>query len=161
MVEFGCNLGGPTVAMPDGLDQAGVLSNAYKGKTSVHSYNLLRADRYMVDHILNSYGFKEPDSFYALYKKLLGGREHHVSSYSGDIMQFRWTGGEVQLLYLAMLWGLAVNSHVVNSFYTSTKPDSWLVHQDYVYSAYLWLPISMEMLVADGVFANTSRSTRL
>lgn len=153
VVELGCYLGGSTVAILDGLDQAGALSTAHKDAKFVHSYDLFRANSYMVDHTLNFYGIKEGDSFYALYKELLGDRERYVASYAGDIMDVSWTGGVIKLLYVDMLWSWAVNSQVVKSFYTSLTPGSWLVHQDYVYSAYPWLPISMEMLVADGFFS--------
>jgi hypothetical protein len=147
VVELGCYLGGSTAAILEGL--GGLRADI---NPQVHSYDLFRANDYMLDHSLKNFGILSGDSFEGVFRSLLGDRIRHVAIHPGDILQAEWTGGEIKLLYVDMLWSWETNAHVMKTFYPHLGPGSWLIHQDYVYSAYPWLPITMEWLVSEGYF---------
>ena len=74
-----------------------------------------------------------------------------VREVAGDIRQERWTSGPIDLLFVDILWGWDINQHVIREFYTSLIPGrSVIAHQDYIYSFYPWLPISMEYFCEKG-----------
>jgi len=151
IVELGCYLGGSTICLLDGLEQAGALDNARE--PLVHSYDLFLANDYMIDHTLRSFGIANGDSFEPVFRELLGDRAHHITTHAGDIREQRWTGGPIKLLYVDILWSWETNQHVFDQFYRALVPGSCLIHQDFVYSSYPWLPITMEWLVSEGYFS--------
>lgn len=151
IVELGCYLGGSTICLLDGLQQAGGLAGS-RGPL-VHSYDLFVANEYMLDHTLRSFGIAGGDSFEGVFRELLGEWAPFVATHAGDIREEQWSGGPIKLLYVDILWSWETNQHVFDQFYRALAPGSWLVHQDYVYSSYPWLPITMEWLVEKGYFS--------
>jgi hypothetical protein len=151
IVELGCYLGGSTICLLDGLEQGGVLGKA-EGPL-LHSYDLFVANEYMIDHTLRSFGVASGDSFERVFRELLGDWAPHVATHAGDIREQKWTGGPIKLLYVDILWSWETNQHVFEQFYRALSPGSWLIHQDYVYSSYPWLPVTMEWLVSEGYFS--------
>lgn len=154
VVELGCYLGGSTVAILDGLDQGGALRHG--AGPLIHSYDLFVANEYMVDHSLRALGVEAGGSFEGAFRQLLGDQARFVSVHAGDVLQETWTGGPIKLLYVDILWSWATNQHVIDQFYRALVPGSWLVHQDYIYSMYPWLPITMEWMVERGYFSFVS-----
>lgn len=109
----------------------------------------------MVNHSLSfypQYNIKAGDSFLHLYTDLLGDMASHVSIHPGDMLTQTWDQGPIKYLYVDLLWSWQINQHVFAQFYRQLYPGSWLVHQDYVYSTYPWLPVTMEWLVQEGYF---------
>jgi hypothetical protein len=151
IVELGCYLGGSTVAILDGLEQAGALETG--NGIEMHSYDLFRANEYMLDHSLRTSGVKEGESFEHVFRDLLSDWAPHVQAHAGNILEEKWRGGRIKLLYVDILWSWETNQHVFNQFYRALEPGSWLIHQDYVYSSYPWLPVTMEWLVERGYFS--------
>jgi len=151
IVELGCYLGGSTVALLDGLNKAGTLS-AKRGPY-VHSYDLFVANDYMLDHTLRSSGIKAGESFEHVYREILGDWAPLVEVHAGDIREEVWSGDPIKLLYVDILWSWETNQHVFEQFYRAMVPGSWLLHQDFVYSSYPWLPVTMEWLVQNGYFS--------
>lgn len=151
VVELGCYLGGSTVALLDGLMQGGVFG--VERAPCVHSYDLFVANEYMLDHTLRSSGVKAGESFEHVYREAMGNWAKYVDVHAGDIRNELWSGDPIKLLYVDILWSWETNQHVFEQFYRAMVPGSWLVHQDFVYSAYPWLPITMEWLVRKGYFS--------
>jgi hypothetical protein len=151
IVELGCYLGGSTVALLDGLSQAGTLRT--ERGPYVHSYDLFVANEYMLDHTLRSSGVQAGESFEQVYREILGDWAPHVEVHAGDIRKEVWSGDPIKLLYVDILWSWETNQHVFEQFYRAMVPGSWLVHQDFVYSSYPWLPVTMEWLVQKGYFS--------
>ncbi len=151
MVELGCYLGGSTAALLEGAVTGG--AEPPSGSTLLHSYDLFVANDYMVCHSLKEHGIKAGDSFLDVFKKNLGRNSRLVETHAGDIQQEHWSGGPIKLLYVDILWSWEINQRVIREFYTSLRPGSKLIHQDYIYSWYPWLPVSMEWLVAKGCFS--------
>jgi len=150
MVELGCYLGGSTMALLEGALGSGAPK---KGGKLIHSYDLFIANGFMVEHSLRDHGVKEGESFLHIYKKLMNDYECHIECHAGNILEQSWIGGPISLLYVDILWDWNINQHVFDKFYSSLMPGSKLIHQDYVYSWYPWLPVSMEWLVEQGYFS--------
>lgn len=151
IVELGCYLGGSTVAILDGLNHCGKLGP--EPRKAIHSYDLFRANEFMVEHSLAPFGIASGESFRPAFSELLGDWSPYVEVHEGDILDETWPAEPIKLLYVDILWSWETNQHVFDQFYRRLEKGSWLIHQDYVYSAYPWLPISMEWLVENGYFA--------
>jgi hypothetical protein len=78
---------------------------------------------------------------------------NYIECHAGNILEQSWKGGPIKLLYVDILWDWEINQHVFNNFYSSLRPGSTLIHQDYIYSWYPWLPVSMEWMVEQGYFS--------
>jgi uncharacterized protein YbaR (Trm112 family) len=150
MVELGCYLGGSTMALLEGALNSSATKK--EGKL-IHSYDLFTANAFMVEHSLRDHGVNEGESFLHVYKKLMNDYECHIECHAGNILEQSWKGEPINLLYVDILWDWNINQHVFNNFYSSLRPGSTLIHQDYVYSWYPWLPVSMEWLVEAGYFS--------
>lgn len=150
VVELGCYLGGSTLAILEGLARAQPLV-----APAMHSFDLFVANDYMVDHSLSfypQYNIKAGDSFLPLYHDLLGELDGFVAVHPGDMLTQQWQLGPIKYLYVDLLWSWQINQHVFDQFYRQLVPGAWLIHQDYVYSTYPWLPVTMEWLVQQGYF---------
>jgi hypothetical protein len=148
-VELGCYLGGSTACLLDGLRQSGGL----KGEQPlIDSYDLFIANEYMVEHSLKSYGVEADQSFEHVFVALLGKDAPWVKVHAGDIRAETWDD-PISLLYVDILWSWDVNQHVIQNFYRHLSAGSWVIHQDFIYSLYPWLPVSMEYFVQAGFFS--------
>jgi hypothetical protein len=148
-VELGCYLGGSTACLLDGLRKSGELKG---DKPLIDSYDLFIANEYMVEHSLKSHGIESGQSFEPIFVALLGKDAPWVKVHAGDIRGETWNE-LISLLYVDILWSWDVNQHVIQSFYRHLSSGSWLIHQDFIYSLYPWLPISMEYFVQAGFFS--------
>jgi hypothetical protein len=154
-VELGCYIGGSTVSILDGLRQAGALAGPPGPR--LHSYDLFVANQCMVDdYWLGYYGVKAGESFEPVFRSLLGDDARFVAIHPGDVCGETWTSGPISLLYVDCLWSWRANTHVLNHFYRHLVPGSWVLHQDFVYAYYPWLPVSMEWLTQQGYFSYQS-----
>ena len=153
-VELGCYLGGSTVALLDGLAKASALKN--RRRPLIHSYDLFIANDYMVEHAPKHLNLKAGESFLQAFLSLLGDDARYVQVYPGDIRKQQWSGEPIALLYVDILWGWDINRWVIDQFYRSLRKGSWIIHQDFVFPYYPWLPISMEWFVRNGYFSVTS-----
>jgi Methyltransferase domain len=149
-VELGCYLGGSTVCLLDGLRQAKCLEGT---QPWIDSYDLFIANDYMVEHSLGQFDVNSGQPFDSVFVSLLGKDAQWVKVHKGDIREESWSGTPISLLYVDILWSWDVNQHVIKNFYRYLSPGSWLIHQDYIYSFYPWLPISMEFLVREKFFS--------
>ena len=150
-VELGCYLGGSTVALLEGLAKAEALKN--RRRPLVHSYDLFIANDYMVEQAPKHLKLKAGESFLQAFLSLLGDDAHYVQVYPGDIRKQRWSGDPIALLYVDILWGWDINRWVIDQFYRSLRKGSWIIHQDFVFPYYPWLPVSMEWFVRNGYFS--------
>lgn len=149
IVDLGCYLGGSTIALTDGVRQAGIPVNP--DDPILVSYDLFRANQFTVDHSLGRHGIEVDGSFEEVFRHLLGENAPYVRTVAGDIREQRWNGRPIDLLFVDILWSWDINQHVVSQFYTALVPGrSVIAHQDYIYSFYPWLPISMEHLAENG-----------
>jgi hypothetical protein len=151
IVDLGCYLGGSTAALAEGVRQAGMPANP--ADPVIVSYDLFVANEFMVQHSLGHYGVQAGQSFEPVFLQLLGEDRPYVRTVPGDIRQARWDGTPIDLLFVDILWGWDIQQHVIAQFYTALVPGrSVIAHQDYIYSFYPWLPISMEYYCEKGYF---------
>lgn len=144
IVDGGCFVGASTRALIDGLKRNPHLTPGHR--QIIHSYDLFRADAYMVDEYLSRRGIPLGGSYEALFLEHVRPDEALVVAHPGDVRDHPWTGGPIGILFLDMIWSWDINAFVVNNFYRNLSPAGALVlHQDYVYAWYPWLPVSMEL----------------
>jgi hypothetical protein len=151
IVDLGCYLGGSTTALVDGVRQSGIACD--RSDPIVVSYDLFIANEVMVKHSLGQYGVKCGQTFHHVFRDRLGDDAAYVRAVPGDIRQQKWGGPPIDLLFVDILWDWDINQHVISQFYTALIPGrSVVAHQDYIYSWYPWLPISMEYFCEHGYF---------
>jgi len=149
-VELGCYLGGSTTAILEGLSTR---ADRPRGERPlVHAYDMFVANEFMATHSLHNFDVSAGQSFRPIYERLLGDSLSDVEIHEGNILNEEWPERLIKLLYVDILWSWEINQHVFDQFYRRLDCGSWLIHQDYVYSFYPWLPISMEWLVEQGYF---------
>lgn len=151
IVDLGCYLGGSTTCLVDGIRQAGIPCDP--ADPPIVSYDLFVANAFMVEHSLKSFNLQAGQSFEPVFHQLLGDSKSYVRSVAGDLRQQNWHGRPIDLLFVDILWGWDINQHVIEQFYSALIPGrSVVAHQDYIYSFYPWLPISMEYYCEKGYF---------
>ncbi len=149
IVDLGCYLGGSTCALTEGVRQSGVQWSP--DDPPVVSYDLFITNQFMIEHSLKDRGIGVGEPFQSVFRELLGENAAMVREVAGDIRKERWTAGPIDLLFVDILWGWDINQHVIREFYTALIPGrSVIAHQDYIYSFYPWLPISMEYFSENG-----------
>lgn len=149
IVDLGCYLGGSTCALAEGAGQSGASWDP--ADPPIVSYDLFAANEFMIEHSLKGRGIGVGESFQEVFRELLEENAALVRAVAGDIRQQSWTGQPIDLLFVDILWSWDINQHVIGEFYTALTPGkSVIAHQDYIYSFYPWLPISMEYFVENG-----------
>jgi hypothetical protein len=145
VVDGGSFLGASTCALIDGLRQnPGFESDL---KSIIHSYDLFTADEYMVDGYLASAGIAAGESYLDLFLNRINPDRALVEVHAGNVREMPWMGGPISILFLDMIWSWDINQFVMKHFYQNLSQNgAFVVHQDYVYAWYPWLPISMEYL---------------
>jgi hypothetical protein len=142
IIDGGCFLGASTGALAEGLRH----NKEFHGQRGViHSYDLFQADAYMADVYLKDAGIEVGGSFQDLFLANIEADRDLVTVHPGDVRTHEWNGSPIGILFLDMLWSWDVNAFAMKHFYRHlAEPGSLVVHQDYVYAWYPWLPITME-----------------
>lgn len=143
IVDGGAFLGASTRSLIDGLTRNRQLPT--DRRPIIHSYDLFVANDYMVDRYLSRAGIGPGDSYLELFLEHLRPDEDLVEVHPGDVRRSIWSGEPISILFLDMIWSWDVNRFVMENFYRNLSTQgAFVVHQDYVYAWYPWLPISME-----------------
>jgi hypothetical protein len=139
IVDLGSFLGSSTVAFAAGLaereDSAG----------HVHAYDLFRVSRDPeTQKFLNK---QEGDSFLENYQATIAGYEDRITTHAGDIKQFPWTGGPIEILFIDLAKSWEMNEFIIRAFFPFLIPGkSLIIHQDFGNAWNPWLPVSMGYL---------------
>jgi hypothetical protein len=145
IIDGGSFLGASTCALIDGLQRNPVFDS--EAKSIIHSYDLFTANGYMVEGYLAQAGIAEGDSYLDLFLNNIQPDQALVEVHAGNVREMPWKGGPISILFLDMIWSWDINQFVMEHFYRNLAEDgAFVVHQDYVYAWYPWLPISMEYL---------------
>ena len=150
LVELGCYLGGSSLSLLDGLSQRGCLTSS--SFPALYTFDLFEATDYMVEHSLHRFGIASGESFFPAYQQQLGDWFNYVKCTSGTILDFTWPPEPIKILYVDILWSWEINQYVFDQFMRRLVKGAFVIHQDYVYSLYPWLPVMMEWLVEKGYF---------
>lgn len=173
IVDAGCFLGGSTASLAAGVRARPAHDPGLRLSPPLSTY-----DRFIVEEYTIHAGYfgswpdvGVSDSFRHVFDELLGDLATETNVHEGDIADARWTGGDIEILFLDVLKNWEVNDVVMREFLPSLVPGrSVIVQQDYVHGMLPWIHITMELLhdavehVADvpasRVYAVTSDITR-
>ena len=145
IVDAGCGLGASTRALMDGLTRNRDLGG--NPRPIIHAYDLFRADPYMLQTVLANSRMQPGDCFESRFLENLRVDPSLVAVHAGDVRANEWGAEPISLLFLDIIWSWDINSFVMRNFYKNLSSDgAFVVHQDYVYAWYPWIPITMEYL---------------
>ena len=139
IVDLGSFLGSSTVAFAAGLEAREVPAG------HIYAYDLFRVSRDPeTQKFLNK---QEGDSFLEDYEATLAGYGSRVTTHAGDIKQFPWQGGPIEILFIDLAKSWDMNEYIIQAFFPSLIPGkSLIIHQDFGNAWNPWLPVSMGYL---------------
>ena len=143
-VDAGSFAGGSLVAAVEGVERVAPNLDAI-GRRFV-AYDLFEANDYMIENYPDHFSGRNPgDDFLDVFYKTIGGYRRLVEVHKGDILQVPPPQGRIAFLFVDILWSWETNAFAIEELYPRLIPGkSFLLHQDFVYPYYPWLPISME-----------------
>jgi hypothetical protein len=145
IIDAGCFLGGSTVAFASGVRD----SSREHATPPIVVYDQFRVEQYSVDggFFKDAPDLAVDDDFSPLFERNVQRVRGLLDVRPGDILQQRWDGTPIEILFLDVLKTWAINDYVVREFWPTLIPErAIVVHQDYQYGGYPWLAITMELL---------------
>jgi predicted O-methyltransferase YrrM len=145
IVDAGCFVGGSTVAFAEGV---AVRQHKAIGRP-IHSYDLFRAERYMIDMYFRPEGLaiEEGDSIRPLFDANTSSISELLDVHEGDIRQIGWSGKPIELFFIDLAKSWALNDYLLERFFPHLIPKrSIVIQQDYVHERCPWLHVTMELL---------------
>lgn len=134
IVDLGTWLGGSTVSLATGLEKNS------KSHAQIDSY-----DKFLWKEKYNKkYGFSwdlgDDSNFYPHYMEMIKNWKDRVNVRPGDICQYAWSDGPIEILFIDILKIPAIAAHVAKTFFPSLIPGvSFVVHQDYKHAYTYWI----------------------
>jgi len=120
-------------------------SSADAQRPPIDAFDLYQANAYMCDEYFAGDGLVEGDSFRPQFEANLAPDGNLVRVHEADLRESKWVSAPISVLFLDVIWSWDINRFVMEQFYTRLTPGtSWVIHQDYVYAWYPWIPITME-----------------
>ena len=144
IVDAGCFLGGSTAALLAGVRDR---QQNWSGPP-VASYDLFRVEAFTVPKFFaKDRNVRVGDSFRPRYDASVARFDVPHVVHEGDITEFGWSGGDIDVLFLDVLKSWAINDAVLRDFFPSLVPGrSVIVHQDYGWGDNPWIPITVELM---------------
>jgi hypothetical protein len=144
IVDAGCFLGGSTVALLSGLRDR---PEPWAGPP-VASYDLFRVEPYTVDEFFSDHPrLPVGGSFRSRFDANVAGFDVPHVVREGDITEIGWSGGPIEVLFLDVLKSWEINDAVLRDFFPALVPGrSVVVHQDYAWGYFPWIPITVELM---------------
>jgi hypothetical protein len=146
IVDGGPLLGGSTMAMGEGLRLNPTVANK-AGR--IHSYDLFE----YCDHPSHSRLFKRGhapaagDSLLPQFRSHVEPWSHSIRVYPGDILDYRWSGGPIEVLFIDLAKTWDIQHHLLREFFPHLIPGvSVVVQQDYFFFSCYWIHLVMEAL---------------
>jgi len=146
VIDLGAFCGGSATTFAAGLDR-----NPLCAETKIHSYDLFVADSdYMVSFADNWMPQKvvKGDSFEPIFREVTAPHADRIVVHAGDLMQQRWNGDPIELLFVDAGKTEALSGHIIEEFFPALIPGrSIVLHQDFHHSATFWLAVQMDALM--------------
>ena len=143
IVDAGCFLGGSTVALARGLQDRTTTPQS----CVIHSFDRFILDPFMIRHYCERDRYQEGDSFQPMYERNISEVRNLVEVHAGDVTEFHWTGGPIELLFIDIAKQWSINDHLLADFFPHLIPGvSLVIQQDYVHEWCPWLHVTMESL---------------
>ena len=144
IVDGGSFLGGSTIALADGLRRNPRRRRLGEEKV-IHSF-----DRFEVEEWTRGVFFPESTaagaSFRAQFESNIAPYADLIDVHAGDVLDYEWTGGPIEILFIDMAKHWKVCDRVTWQFFPHLIPGrSIVVQQDYLYHHWVgWLHVTME-----------------
>jgi hypothetical protein len=81
-----------------------------------------------------------------------------ISIAAGNLLDFKWNAGPIEILMVDLAKSWDLNDFVVNEWFTQLTPGGYLIQQDYNGCFTYWLPITMMALERYFEFVDHCRS---
>jgi len=144
IVDGGPLLGGSTYALASGLQRNSHVSNKAK---RIHSYDLFRFYSGFTTSVLPGAQYKEGDSLLPLFLQNTRPYADLIEVNPGDLLDRRWTGQPIELLFIDLAKSWQLHNHVIREFFGCLIPNrSVVIHQDYYHYNCYWIHITMQYL---------------
>jgi hypothetical protein len=143
-VDAGSFVGGSLVAAIEGVERIAASLNGV-GKRFI-AYDLFKANEYMIQNYPDHFSGRKPgEEFLDIFYKVIGDYRGLVEVHKGDIIDAPRLDSDIAFLFVDILWSWKTNAFAIEELYPRLiAGKSLLLHQDFVYPYYPWLPISME-----------------
>ena len=139
--DLGCFVGGSTIALADGLKEAG-----HRGKI-IHSFDFYRADPQIWNKYLPRVVRPENGDFFPHVRKLLDKYLDLISFNQGNFLDQPVPEGPIEILFVDISKTLPINDRIISQFFPRLIPGvSIVIQQDYFHPAPLWDIVTMELL---------------
>jgi hypothetical protein len=139
IIDGGCFLGGSTVALAQGLRDAG-------RSNKIDSYDLFVAEPWSAA----MYGkgkFDTDDSIRHLFDENVAAYQDLLNVHHGDILRDPWNRQPIEILFVDVAKIVAINDMIIRDMFTCLIPNrSIVIQQDYLYYYLPWIHITMEKL---------------
>ncbi len=143
IVDAGCFLGGSTVSLAQGLRERGDGRGA-----PVHTF-----DRFLLEtETVRTYptlveGLEAGDSILPRFEQVLGDELELIAVHAGDVLEHRWEGGAIDVLFIDLAKTWEINDHVHRQWLPHLSAGTGvLVQQDFIHPGCPWLAVEMELL---------------
>jgi hypothetical protein len=146
IVDAGPLLGGSTASMAEGLRRNSRVPESRKAG-GIHSYDLFQYSPYMSGLFADGSGMTTGDDLLPLFMANTERWRSFIQVYPGDVQQFTWNGGPIEILFIDLAKSWALQSHLLRQFFPHLIPGvSVVVQQDYFFHGCPWIHIVMEQL---------------
>lgn len=139
IVDAGCFAGASTLAFCRALESRSRKSNM------IVSYDLFETNQHSKQVFSRIGKHLDNPSFLGAFLDTISGYSDLVSVVKGDITDFGWTGGVIDILFLDVLKMAHINSHCVREFFPALRCDSLVFQQDFYHDTLPWIPLTMEV----------------
>jgi hypothetical protein len=143
IVDFGPLGGGSTHALASGMAE-NVTSAGRQGR--IESYDLWEfCDDW--DELFPGHALRAGDDLKEIFLENLRNFHHQVKAHKGDLLQQRWSGGSIEIMFIDAAKTPALMTHIVNEFFPHLIPNhSLVIHQDYVSAQCPWIHVVAQHL---------------
>jgi predicted O-methyltransferase YrrM len=130
---------------------AGLRDNENAGRRRVHSYDLFIADDgYMVDFIKSHFDahIQLGQSFEHVFRRATAEMTDRIEVHAGDLFAQTWPAATpIELLFVDAAKTIALNAHILRTFFTRLIPGkSVVVQQDFYHPGTFYLVVVMDFL---------------
>jgi hypothetical protein len=149
IVEIGSFLGASAFSFAKGLNGSATVTGRDRvGR--LRCFDLFRYSENPMKRFLGdpelAQSMREGDDTLPLFNRYLAGYSDFVRPVQGDILEQRWDGGPIEILYVDVAHTEAIFDHILRHFFPHLIPGrSIVVHQDYGF-VFPWLQYRMEQL---------------
>jgi hypothetical protein len=137
IVDFGPLAGSSTYCLASGLH----------GQGHIFSYDLWHFSPSWEVFFPGS-ALRQGDNILPLFLEYIAPYRHRVTEQKGDLTEQRWSHGPIEIMFIDAAKSPKAMWHIVNEFFPSLIPGSFVLHQDYISAECPWIHMAVG-LIAD------------